>query len=252
MGGCDDFREALSARLDGEDEEPVGAAALDAHLADCRACRRWWDDAVAVNRLVRTGPAVAGVDVTEAVLAAAPGRRWARLAVALRVALGVLGLAQLVLGVYQITMMAGFEDSVLHHPAAEGATLGHLWHETAAWNVAVGGGFLWIASRRGRPTGVAPTLTVFIVALALLSGSDVIAGLVEPLWLTSHGFVLAGYLIVLALCRPEFDLTPPGDRAGGWRLLRRGSRTAQWAAVVPFPDRNRNQPAAHYPYREAA
>jgi predicted anti-sigma-YlaC factor YlaD len=248
VGGCDEYRGALSARLDGEDE-PAGRAALDAHLAGCAACRQWWDDAAAVNRLVRTGPALPGVDVTDAVLPAAPGRWRGRLAVALRLVLGLLGLAQLALGLLQITALNVIGDSVLHGTAADGATPGHLWHESAAWNVAIGGGFLWIAARRGRPLGIVPMLTVFIGALVVLSGADVIAGRVEALRLASHGFVLVGYLIVLLLARPMLDLTPPGHR-GRTRPAR--PTAGRPGTVLPFPRPDRSQPAAEIRHREAA
>jgi predicted anti-sigma-YlaC factor YlaD len=241
--GCDGYREALSARLDGEDE-PVGGAELDAHLAGCAACRQWLEDAATVNRLARTAPAMAGVDVTEAVLPAAPGRWRGRLAVVLRLALGLLGGAQLVLGLLQVASLEGSEGDTMH-----GATPGHLWHESAAWNVAVGAAFLWIAARRGRPLGVIPILTAFIGVLVLLSGADVLAGRVEPLRLASHGFVLVGYLIVLALSRPVLDLTPPG--------IRQPARTSAVVSlpddtVVPFPQPGRDQPAAEYRHRAAA
>jgi predicted anti-sigma-YlaC factor YlaD len=49
---CDGAREAISARIDGEDPGlPDGA--LDAHLAGCTACRSWRQSAHAVTRLVR-------------------------------------------------------------------------------------------------------------------------------------------------------------------------------------------------------
>lgn len=251
MGGCGDYREALSARLDGEDES-LERADLDAHLAHCAACRRWWDHAAAVNRLVRTGPALPSVDVTEAVLPAMPGRWRGRLLAGLRVALGLLGVAQLVLGVLQITALSGMDEPALHHTVADGATPGHLWHESAAWNVAIGGGFLWIAGRRGRPVGVVPILSVFIAALVLLSGADVIAGRVEPVRLASHAFVLVGYAIVLAMCRPVLDMTPPDHHGRGWRWRRARPATEPPGGVVPLRRRDRRQPAARSLHREAA
>jgi hypothetical protein len=99
---------------------------------------------------------------------------------------------------------------------------------------------------------VVPMLTVFIGALVLLSGADVLAGRVEPLRLASHAFVLAGYGIVLALCRPVLDLTPPDHTGRGWRWGRNRPAATPPDEVVPFPRRDRNQPAARYPYREAA
>lgn len=249
--GCDGFREALSARLDGEDA-PAERAALDAHLAGCPACRRWWDDAVAVTRLARTGPALAGIDVTETVLSAAPGRWRGRLAVALRVALGALGLAQLVLGMLQVTVLRSPEPAALHGTTVDGATPGHLWHESAAWNVAVGAAFLWIATRRGRPVGVVPLLTAFVAALAMLSAGDMIGGRVEAARLASHGFVLAGYLIVLALSRTSLDVTPPGRRERAWPGQAPARPEELDGNVILFRRPDQGQPAAQVRRREAA
>lgn len=223
--GCERYREALSARLDGE-AEPVAAAEVDTHLAGCPDCRRWFDDAAAVTRLARTGPAAAGVDVTDAVLPAAPGRWRGRLAVALRVALGALGTAQLVLGLLQLTALRPGQETHVHGSTVDGATPGHLWHESAAWNVAVGAAFLWVAARRGRPVGIVPILTVFLAVLTLLSAADVMAGRVEATRLATHGFVLTGYLIVLALCRAPLDLFPSGGRA-------RDRAGPDWAGAGP-------------------
>ena len=249
--GCDGYREALSARLDGE-ETPAERAALDAHLATCAGCRGWWDDAAAVNRLVRTGPALAGVDVTEAVLPAAPGPWRGRLAVALRVVLGVLGIAQLVLGMLQITVLRTPEPAALHGTTVDGATPGHLWHESAAWNLAVGAAFLWIAARRGRPVGVVPLLTAFVAALVLLSAGDVIGGRVEAARLASHGFVVTGYLLVLALSRTSLDLVPPGRRERAHPELVADRSGGGYGTVIPFSRPDRGQPAARIRRREAA
>lgn len=247
--GCGGYREALSAQLDGEDE-PVGRAELDAHLAACPSCRQWFDDAATVNRLVRTAPAVAAVDVTEAVLPAAPGPWRGRVALGLRVALGFLGVVQFGLALFQISTLGGAEAETMHGTAVDGATPGHLWHESVAWNVGVGAAFLWIAFRRGRPLGVLPILTAFIIALVVLSGADVIAGRVESLRLASHIFVLVGYLIVLALSGATLDLPPPGRR--------RESRPAPATTtlddenIVALPRRDRSEPAAAVRYREVA
>lgn len=241
--GCERYREALSARLDGEDE-PLRPAEVDAHLAGCPACRRWLDDAAAVTRLARTGPVPAGVDVTGAVLPAAPGPWRARLRTTLRVVLAGLGVAQLALGVLQTTALrAAAEPSQLHGTMADGATPGHLWHEAAAWNLAVGAGFLWAAVRRGRPGGIVPTLTVFVAALGVLSITDVLAGRVEAPRVASHAFILLGYLIVLALSRLSREAPPPAYRLRTrWRTPIRSGTDAE---VVPFPSRDAGtEPAA--------
>ncbi|GAB7042260.1 MULTISPECIES: zf-HC2 domain-containing protein [Catenuloplanes] len=230
MGGCETFRDAISARLDGAETGP--ADALDRHLDGCADCRAYADDAALVTRmagLLGGGAPFAGVD--ESVLDAlpAPRRRFrlptapagARRALvpALRVLLGLLGAGQFVLGVAQISGIAAVQHL---HTGVGGASPNHLLNESAAWNLALGAGFAWIALRRGRPSGILPTLTVFVSVLVLLSASDLIAGRVEPIRLVSHGLVVAGYLVVAALTRRGLDPgEPPAGRADGrsrWRL----------------------------------
>jgi predicted anti-sigma-YlaC factor YlaD len=238
--GCEQWREALSAQLDGE-ETVVGQAETDVHLSRCSDCRHWLDRAATVTRLARTSVVTHRPDLVETVLGALapPGGlagtaagvpataavgfpaetaatatgvpSWrGRLTTLLRAALGLLGAVQLVLGLAQI----GGGTSGAHTHAAGGltATSGHLWHESAAWNVAIGAGFLFVAVRRSRPAGLLPTLSVFVAMLVLVSVNDLIAAMVEPARLVSHGFVLAGYLIIVALSRPALDPSrPPSD-----------------------------------------
>ncbi|WP_084557240.1 zf-HC2 domain-containing protein, partial [Couchioplanes caeruleus] len=142
----------------------------------------------------------------------------ARIGTVLYVALAAVGAVQLILGLAQVGGGAGS----LHVHSGMEATPGHLWHESAAWNVAVGAGFLFIALRRNRPTGLVPMLTAFVGMLLLLSVNDLSAARVDATRLVSHGFVIAGYLIVVALSRVTAGpARPPGDRAGigtGWHL----------------------------------
>ncbi|MGH3788041.1 MAG: zf-HC2 domain-containing protein [Pseudonocardiaceae bacterium] len=69
---CTACREALSARLDGEEGE-AERPAIDAHLAICAACRRFADDAARVTRLVRTTVATQEPDITLKLLFANDG-----------------------------------------------------------------------------------------------------------------------------------------------------------------------------------
>jgi predicted anti-sigma-YlaC factor YlaD len=215
---CEQCREALSARLDGEDT-PDERAESEAHLTECVDCQGWWDAAADITRLVRTSPVEPTPAVPDTVLAAAPGPLRARLAAGMRVLLGVLGSLQLALGVVQVT---GSTTVTAYLHAGHPDSAGHLWHESAAWNIAVGTAFLWIASRHGRPIGAVPILTAFVGMLVLLSASDVIAGRVDTARLLSHGFVLTGYLVILALTRPAFDFgqppTGPDHRTWRWRV----------------------------------
>ena len=211
----------LSAQLDGEDD-PAERALVDEHLAGCAGCREWLDRAATVNRLTRTGVGVAP-DLTAAILAALPEvappkRRRFPLAAALYVALAVVGAVQLILGLGQI----GGGVAGAHVHTGLDATPGHLWHESAAWNVAVGAGYLFIALRRSRPSGLVPMLTAFVGMLLLLSVNDLTGGRVDATRLISHGFVILGYLLVVALTRiPGGFAAPPGARSdvgSGWRF----------------------------------
>lgn len=220
MLSCEQIREALSARLDGE-ADPAESVAVDAHLADCPGCRDWSEAAARVTRLARTSTVDSLVQVDDQVLAAAPGPGRARLTLALRGALGALGVVQLLLGVVQIT--DGARTQAVHTAHfLPGVGPGHLWHESAAWNVALGVGFVWIALRRTRPTGLLPTLTMFVGLLTLLSANDILTDRVDVQRLSSHGFVVAGYLIIVALSRPALDPGPPPadgrDRRPRWRV----------------------------------
>jgi predicted anti-sigma-YlaC factor YlaD len=216
---CEGWREILSARLDGEARaEEAGAA--QRHLDSCLDCRNWLNAAAAVNRRIRTRVVTGLPDLTDAILAAAPPPRlrtaWrARLVAGARLVLGVLGAGQLVLGLAQAGQGAVTDQP---HPAGQ-----HLWHEAAAWNVAVGAGFLFVALRRSPPAGLLPTLSAFVATLVLLSVNDVVTAQVDLSRLVSHAFLVAGYLVTALLSRPALrsGWPPPGTGRPGrsrWRL----------------------------------
>ncbi|GIE98145.1 hypothetical protein Ari01nite_56100 [Paractinoplanes rishiriensis] len=213
----------LSAQLDGEDEA-ADRPRVEEHLAGCAGCREWLDRAATVNRLTRTGVGLAP-DLSATILAALPATPatvpfWRRLppTAALYVALAAVGAVQLILGLGQV----GGGVAATHEHAALNATPGHLWHESAAWNVAIGAGYLFIALRRSRPSGLVPMLTAFVGMLVLLSVNDLTGDRVDGTRLVSHGFVILGYLLIVTLSRMPGGFTaPPGARAGGgsgWRV----------------------------------
>ncbi|QDY09022.1 hypothetical protein FJK98_19275 [Micromonospora sp. HM134] len=248
--GCEQWREILSAQLDGE-ETPAERIAADAHLDGCADCRVWCDRAATVTRRSRLtlstadrceatvdtphrlrsatavpagpepGATAAGPDLADVVLAAlpAPRRLRDRLVPGLRTGLALIGALQLVLGLAQV----GRGPATGHaHGALDTLASGHLWHESAAWNIAVGAGFLFVAARRTPTGGLLPMLSAFVAALVLLSANDLVTGRVGPTRLVSHGFLLTGYLIVVALSRPRLWPDGPAGRGRGdrpaWRL----------------------------------
>ncbi len=171
---------------------------VDAHLATCAACRRFADDAARVTRLARTTVAAQEPDFVVAVLAAAPVPRRSRLITAVRVLLGLVGLAQLEIALIGVltAQSAGHGTVVL-----EGASIAHLAHESAAWNLALGVGFLWVARRSAPSSGMVPTLSTFVAVLAVLVALDVVAGRVDPQRFLLHGLVLLGLILVIVLNR---------------------------------------------------
>ncbi|HKR50872.1 MAG TPA: zf-HC2 domain-containing protein [Pseudonocardiaceae bacterium] len=222
---CTQCREALSARLDGEESAPERDA-LDAHLVSCAACRRFAEQAARVTRLARTAVATQEPDVVAAVLAAAPRSRRPRLVNALRVLLGLVGLAQIEIALVGVlTAQSGGHGS--QGVILEGASIAHLAHESAAWNLALGVGFLWIARRSPRTSGMVPTLVTFVAVLAGLVVLDVVAGRVDPQRFLLHGLVLLGLILVMALERLPRPTGGVAPGVSGWGQLRsRPSRPA--------------------------
>lgn len=204
--------EALSAQLDGE-ESAAERGAIDAHLASCTGCRRFADEAARVTRLARTTVAALEPDVVDAVLAAAPRSRRPPLAIVLRVLLALVGLVQAEVSI--IGMLAAHSSA--QGVVLQGASVAHFAHESAAWNLALGVGFLWVARRSSRTSGMVPTLVTFLAVLTVLVVMDAVAGGVNAGRLLGHGLVLLGLILVVALDRIP---RPTGDTVPGTPVLR--------------------------------
>ncbi len=208
---CDRFREAASARLDGE---PIGMAssALDHHLAICPGCAGWLADATRLSRTARVGASTVP-DLSEQILvdAVLPARRVLRRRNQLRVLIALIGLVQLVLAA----------------PALFGTDIGmsmsvHASHEEAAWNAALGIALLATAIRPVRAAGVLTVLATFVGLLALLSIRDVASGAVELPRLATHLAAVAGLVFVALLSRAERALPPAPEAAATDRGRLRG------------------------------
>jgi predicted anti-sigma-YlaC factor YlaD len=212
-------------------------------------CRQWQVDAAAVTRLARVGVAVPAAGVPASVLDAMPGRGRARLVGAMRIALGVLGAGQMLLTVVQ-TALSGMGGSMVAG-RMDGAGAAHLLHESAAWNLAVGAGFILIAWRRHRPGGgVVPILTAFLAALTLMSLDDLISGTVSWSRLASHLLLVAGYVLVVVLSRPGiWPETPP---TSGYRPRFGTHRLVGVGDPLPTPTNVSYLPSAQTRHRSAA
>jgi predicted anti-sigma-YlaC factor YlaD len=199
---CDRFREAASARLDGE---PIGvsASAVEHHLATCTDCAGWLELATAAGRSLRvtahTPPDLSATILDDVVL---PAARVARRRRRLRISLALLGFVQ-----WALAMPALFGDTVGMRMAM------HASHETAAWNLALGASFLAVAVKPARAVGTIPILATFVAVLGALSLPDLAAGVVEGARLASHAGILVGLILVTLLSRSERLLPPPGEFA---------------------------------------
>ena len=242
---CSMWREALSARLDGEEFSVEWECAdIDAHLDACGACRQWYEDAAFITRLARvdTGTAAVG-GIPDSVLEATPRPTRARLANVLRVVLALLGAGQILLAVAQLAGPMG----------AESTALMHMTHEFTAWNAAIGASFLFIAWRRTRPAALLPLLTVFVGVLTVLSVDDIVHGDVSAARLGTHALLLAGFAVVVAMSRPSLSFdAPPGLRqraqGSGWRLGEHDETLRDAPSRPDTPD----SPAASSEHRPAA
>jgi predicted anti-sigma-YlaC factor YlaD len=204
---CQSFREAVSARLDGE---PLGldADALDRHLDSCAACAAWEERAADVTRRVRVTPAPEVPDLTAAVLAALPAQR--RPAATGDRAAGTAGLVA-GWGLRALLGLVGFLQALLAWPVVADGTMAmtgmqstgmqsigmvHIEHETGAWNIAVAVAFLAVAAAPRLAAGALPFLSSFAVLLTVLTVQDLGAGHVHADRAVSHVLLLLGVALV--------------------------------------------------------
>ncbi len=211
---CARFREAISARLDGE-FLGMPARELDDHVSGCAACTAWADDVAQITRRARLASSPAIPDLTAAVLSALPrelpgAARAARaqlLGTALRVALVAVAVAQ-----------AGLAWPALTTGAAAMSAPVHMARESGAWNLAVAAAFLAVAAGPRLAAGALPFLGTLVALLAPVTVADLAAGHVHADRAVAHLLLLAGTLIVAAIA---------------WRAMPRRAARAAHSRRVP-------------------
>jgi predicted anti-sigma-YlaC factor YlaD len=182
---CDRAREAISARIDGEDPG-VPDDALDAHLAGCAACRDWQQRAHVMTRRARLGGTFLDRDLTGSVLAAtppAPGRR--RLRVGLRGALLAAALGQLAITVPLL---------ILGHDHDAGP---HAAHELGSFDLALAIAFAVGAIRPALSAGLAWTCAIAAAGLAGTAIADLIGGQTIGADEAQHLIAVAGAVLLV-------------------------------------------------------
>ena len=223
---CDDCRDAISAKLDGE-LGPSESRRVEVHLGGCAACARFEERAAALTRAARLRVAETAPDLVDTVLGVAdtmPMTGGGGVRSVLRMALGGAGVAQLGLAVLDVT-----ETSAAHGgPQLIGVASAHLAHESAAWGFALGVGFLWVACG-GRARGIVPIVAAFVGGLVVLSVADLVVGTVGINRPATHLVAAFGLVMLVALGR-----SAPGD-GGGTGGARRDEHAQAPGGPAPSP-----------------
>jgi predicted anti-sigma-YlaC factor YlaD len=182
---CERAREAISARIDGEDPG-VPDGALQAHLDGCASCRDWQQRAHVMTRRARLGGTFLDRDLTGQVLAAIPAaspRR--RLRLSLRGALLAAALAQLAITVPLL---------VLGHDHDAGP---HAAHELGSFDLALAIAFAVGAIRPALSAGLAWTCAIAAAGLAGTAIADLIGGQAIGADEAQHLIAVAGAVLLI-------------------------------------------------------
>lgn len=184
---CDQSRDLLSARLDGEataDELTV----LDRHLASCVACSDFADALVGLDRTSRLIPAEPVPDLTAVVMAAnAPAMRDPQREAA-RWSLALVALAQLLVALPELLT------------GSSGAGV-HTTRELGSWSAALAVGLLVAAWQPGRARGMLPLGAVLAGVLTLGAVVDVVTGATAGAGESVHLLEIAGIALLWLLAR---------------------------------------------------
>jgi predicted anti-sigma-YlaC factor YlaD len=221
--GCHQYREALSAELDGE-PPGVPAAALAGHLRDCAACRDWYGRAARVTRLARLAPADPMPDLAPLVLAALPagptGSGWVAAAPSADPAPGGPGWRRLAGAARAALVAVAFVQALLAWSGAltgqDDMATGHLAHEVGAWNLALAVAFLAAATRPRTADALVAPVGIFVAVLGVAAIGDAAAGDLAAGRLAGHLLVALGLglLVVVGRSAPAQPGTPPVEETG--------------------------------------
>jgi predicted anti-sigma-YlaC factor YlaD len=210
---------------------------LEDHLAGCKACCDWRDQAHRLARLTRLGPVVTAPQPFSAaavgLVERAPPRPTSRRCTALRCLLAVCGLAILTMVIPLV--WAGGTDEV---------------HDFGAVSLALGAGILLCAWQPWRAASVAAIVGIAGLLSVGLEMFDFANGGGSPVDLVRHGLVVVAWLSMVGLNRLQrlegggSPGTPvvPIDRSEPSTL--QPARAAQHARPEPSADEGISKSAA--------
>jgi predicted anti-sigma-YlaC factor YlaD len=201
---CAFYREAISARIDGEGHglEPD---ALHAHLASCLACRSWADQVAVVTRRARMAPAEPVPDLVASImdLEGAPPAPVPASAVGTSAAgssaAGSVGIARLALFLVAVAQLGLAIPALL---GDDGGAPIHVAHEQGSWLLALAVGLLIVAWRPDRASVLLPVVAVLVAALGVTMIADIAAGRTQAAAEAPHGLALLGLGLLWVLAHP--------------------------------------------------
>jgi predicted anti-sigma-YlaC factor YlaD len=231
---CADYRELLSAQLDGE-ATAVESICLEAHLQICTSCHDWAADAACVAEVTDAARIASTVelppDLADRIVDRLPSLRRRHLdrPWLLRAALCVTGCGQLALGGLSISAAFNTDSGLGAVQAGAGHT--HLLRESAAWNAALGVAFIYVALRGGRPgNALTPLLAIYVAFVLGVAAVDLYIGDAHAPWETTHLLALIGLILIIQVSRtpPSFPIVRATRRPRARRQIavrrRRASR----------------------------
>ena len=186
--GCARYREAISARIDGEAVPPL-AVPIDVHLQRCADCRAFVAGSEALDHSLRLAPAVITPDVTTAVLHELGGETG-RPERAARVALAVVAFVQIALALP--ALLLGDDAGLPIHAA----------HHLGSFDVALAVGFLFAAWRPVYVRGLLPVATALVACIVTTSVLDIVNGGTSPLRELHHVPEILALACAYLLARP--------------------------------------------------
>jgi predicted anti-sigma-YlaC factor YlaD len=194
--GCQTWREALSARVDGE---PLGLdpALLDAHLAGCAGCREYEAGLNRLHRMVRVSSADPVPDRTEQILTAAARCRRPNWVLLLRWLLVLIAAAEMGMS------------------SPEFLSRWHTGGELGTWGIATAIGFLSVAARPQRAAGMFPMLACAALLTTYVSTRDVADGATFMSREWPHGLLLSGVAVLALIWRLTPESSGSGPRRAG-------------------------------------
>lgn len=190
---CERWRDALSARLDGEDLG-VDPGLLDAHVAGCAACRQHEAALFALHRGLRLRAADPVPDLTGSILAAAAADRRPQLGLTLVLRCVLVVIAAVEMGLASPDLLGRW----------------HTGSELGTWGIAVAIGFLSVALRPSRAGALVPMLGAAGVLTAVVTTRHLMDGAAQLSQEWPHGLMLAGVLVIVAIWRREAAEGRPG------------------------------------------